>query len=78
MRMPFGLTNAPATLQRALEIILSALKWQSCLIDLDDFIVYFKTEEEHIGHVDQVLRLLREAGVTLRLPKCRFFRTTVE
>ena len=45
------------------------MKWQSCLIYLDDVIVYFKTEEEHIGHVDQVLRLLREAGVTLRLPK---------
>ena len=40
--------------------------------------MYSKTEEEHIGHVDHVLRLLREAGVTLRLSKCRFFRTTVE
>ena len=40
--------------------------------------MYSKTEEEHIGHVDHVLRLLREAGVTLRLRKCRFFRTTVE
>jgi len=78
MRMPFGLTNAPATFQRALDIILSGVKWQSCLIYLDDVKVYSKTEEEHIGHVDHVLRLLREAGVTLRLPKCRFFRTTVE
>jgi len=77
-RMPFGLTNAPATFQRALDIILSGVKWQSCLIFLDYVIVYSKTEEEHIGHVDHVLRLLREAGGTLRLPKCRFFRTTVE
>ena len=77
-RMPFGLTNAPATFQRALDSILSGVKWQSCLIYLDDVIVYSKTEEEHIGHVYHVLRLLRETGVTLRLPKCRFFRTTVE
>jgi len=28
LSMPFGLTNAPATLQRALDIILSGLKWQ--------------------------------------------------
>jgi len=28
--------------------------------------------------LDEVLRLLRAAGVTLKLPKCRFFRTTVE
>jgi len=77
-RMPFGLNNAPATFQRAVEIILSGEEWQSCLVYLDDVIVYAKTEEEHIGHVDHVLRLLREAGVTLRLPKCRIFRTTVE
>jgi len=77
-RMPFGLTNAPATFQRVLDIILSGVKSQSCLIYLDDVIVYFKTEEEHVGHVDDVLRLLRGAGVTLRLPKCRFFRRTVE
>jgi len=77
-RMPFGLTNAPATFRRALDIILSGVKWQSCLVNLDEVIVYSKTEEEHIGHVDHVLRLLREAGVTLRLPKCGFLRTTVE
>jgi len=77
-RMPFGLTNAPAKFQRALDIILSGVKWQSCLIYLDNVIVYSKTEEEHIGHVDHVLRLLRDAVVTLRPPKCRFFRTTVE
>jgi len=40
--------------------------------------VYSKTEEEHNGHVDHVLCLLRQAEVALRLPKCRFFRTTVE
>jgi len=76
--MPFGLTNAPATFKRALDIILSGVKWQRCLIYLEDVIVYSKSEEEHIGDDDHVLRLLREAGVTLRLPKCRFFRTTVE
>jgi len=40
--------------------------------------VFSKTEEEHVGHVDRVLRLLRGAGMTLRLPKCRFFHKTVE
>jgi len=32
LSMPFGLTNAPATFQRALNIILSGLKWQICLV----------------------------------------------
>jgi len=37
-RMLFGLTNAPATFQRALDIIFSGVKRQSCLIYLDDVI----------------------------------------
>jgi len=77
-RMPFGLTNAPTTFQRALDIILSGAKWQSCLVYLDDVIVYSKTPEAHVQHLDEVLGLLRAAGVTLNLPKFRFFRTTVE
>jgi len=77
-RMPFGLTNAPATFQRALDIILSGVKWQSCLVYLDYVIVFSKTQEEHVQHLDAVLGLFRVAGVTLILLKCRFFRTTVE
>jgi len=35
VRMPFGLRNAPATFQRALDIVLSGVRWQACLIYLD-------------------------------------------
>jgi len=78
VRMPFGLRNAPATFQRALDIILSGVRWQSCLIYLDDVIVFSTSVEEHLVHVNQVLTLLREAGVTLKLSKCRFFQPRVD
>ena len=77
-RMPFGLTNAPASFQRALDLILTKYKWKTCLIYLDDIIVYSKTVEEHINHVDDILRCLSAAGVTLKIKKCKFFTTTVE
>ncbi|KZR95525.1 Uncharacterized protein APZ42_010720, partial [Daphnia magna] len=38
--LPFGLTNAPGTFQRAMDIILAGLRWTTCLVYLDDVIVY--------------------------------------
>ncbi|CDF34106.1 unnamed protein product [Chondrus crispus] len=37
--MRFGLKGAPATFQRALDIILSGVRWQICLVYLDDLSV---------------------------------------
>jgi len=45
LSMPFGLTKAPATFQRALDIILSGLKWQVCLVYLDDVIIFSTNAE---------------------------------
>ncbi|CAN8063812.1 unnamed protein product [Agarophyton chilense] len=77
-RMPFGLRNAPATFQRALDIILSKVKWTSALVYIHDVIIYSRSVEEHFAHVRTVLTLLAEAGVTLKLRKCVFFTRTVE
>lgn len=78
IRMPFGLTNAPATFQRALDILLAGVKWQFCLVYLDDVIIFSETEEKHIGHVDNVLQILHQAGVTLKLKKSEFCRKSVD
>jgi len=69
LSMSFGLTNAPATFQRALDIILSGLKWQLCLVYLDDVIIFSASAEQHVKDVDVVLTRLREAGVTLNPEK---------
>ncbi len=76
-RMPFGLTNAPATFQRAIDILLSGVNWQFCLVYLDDVIVYSNTEEDHIRHVDEVLTVLGKAGLSLKFAKSHFFRRSV-
>ena len=76
--MPFGLKNAPGTFQRAADIILASVKWQYALVYLDDVIVYSKSIEEHFGHLDHVLQLMHDAGLTLKLNKCEFFRSSVD
>ena len=78
IRMPFGLTNAPATFQRALDIILSRVKWRFALVYIDDIIVYSKTVSEHFHPLREVLTLLRAAGVSLKISKCAFFDEEVE
>ena len=77
-RMPFGLKNAPATYQRAIDTILTTVKWQFALVYLDDIIVFSSSFEDHKSHLRTVLKLLEAAGVTLRLAKSKFFHTEVD
>lgn len=71
--MTFGLKSAPATFQHALDIALSGVRRQACLIYLDDVIAFSKTVTEHITYVDAVLTLLWDARIALKLKKCFFY-----
>ncbi|KRY52588.1 Retrovirus-related Pol polyprotein from transposon [Trichinella britovi] len=51
--MPFGLCNAPGTFQRLMERTLSGLVGKSCLVYLDDIIVFSATEEEHLTRLEE-------------------------
>jgi hypothetical protein len=53
--MPFGLCNSAATFQRVMEIALSVLQRQTCLIYIDDIIVYVKDFKEHLKRAEAVL-----------------------
>ena len=47
--MPFGLSNAPATFQCVMELALQALQWSTCLIYIDDVIVFGGSAPEHLA-----------------------------
>jgi len=78
LRLPFGLVNAPASFQRALDIILSGLRWKTFLVYLDDVIVFSRTVEDHIRHLLKVLLLLEKSGLSLKPSKCHLFQKEVE
>ena len=69
--------NAPATFQRALDIILNQFKWKTCLVYIDDIIIFSNTVDEHIDHVDEIVGTLRTSGVTLKINKCNVFSDSV-
>jgi len=78
LKMAFVLTNAPATFQRSFDIILSGMTWQTCLVYLDDIIVFCDTPENHVKALGEALTRLSRAGVSLKAKKCQLFLTSVE
>jgi len=68
--MPFGLCTAQSTFQRTMDMVLGGLRWTSCLVYIDDIIVYAADTTEHIRRLRLVLAALQKAK--LKLPKCRF------
>ena len=70
--MPFGLTNAPAQFQAYIHQVLAGLVDVTCIVYLDDILIFSETEDEHVGHVKEVLRRLRDARLFLKLPKCEW------
>ena len=75
--MPFGLCNAPGTFQRLMNSTLSGLQWSSCLVYLDDVIIFSKTLEEHLARLTAVLERFRSAGLKIRPSKCHLLQHTV-
>ena len=45
--MPFGLTGAPATFQRLMDVVMSGLNLEVCLVYLDDITVYSADVDTH-------------------------------
>lgn len=77
LRLPFGLNNAPSTFQRTMELALQGLQWETCLIYIDDIIVYGVDFDQHLTRVEQVLDRISQAGLKLRPDKCHMLQTEV-
>jgi hypothetical protein len=72
--MPMGLCNSPSTFQRAMDDLLRRFKWAFCLVYIDDVIIYSKTEEDHLHHIDLFLNLIEENGFKMKAKKCQLFK----
>ena len=76
-RMPFGLNNSASTFQRTMEMALQGLQWVTCLIYIDDIIVFGKDFDEHLLRVEEVFERLRSAGLKLKPTKCDLLQREV-
>jgi hypothetical protein len=76
--VPFGLTNAPAAFQAYINTALGGLLDVSCIVYLDDILIFSQSEEEHTKHVTEVLERLLEYKLYAKLSKCEFHTRSTE
>lgn len=56
---------------------MASVKWYQAIVYIDDTIILLQTTKQELNHIEEVLRLLRDAGMTIKLMKL-FFRKTVD
>ena len=71
--MPFGLCNAPATFQWLMQNCLGELNYTTCLVYLDNVVIYSSTQEEHLDQLKEVLEQFQLNGLKPKPSKCSFF-----
>jgi hypothetical protein len=76
--MPFGLVNAPATFQAHMNKVLAGLVDITCVVYLDDILIYSADQELHRYHVAEVLKRLRQYSLYAKPSKCVFAAQEVD
>jgi len=77
--MFFGMTNSPATFQTMMnDIFWNLIAKGIVVVYLDNILIFTKTEEEHAQVVRQVLQVLKENKLFLRLEKCEFYKQWIK
>jgi hypothetical protein len=76
--MPFGLANAPASFQSYIHRALGGLVDRTCVVYLDDILIYSNSEDDHEEHVREVLERLYDWGLYCKSSKCTFSTKSVE
>ena len=77
-RVSFGLKNAPTRFQAIINQVLSKHIGKFCYPYLDDVVIYSKSEEDHVKHVESVLDALEKANMKLNRKKCEWFKSKLK
>ena len=73
--LPFGLTNAPSAFMSIINEVIADLPF--AVVYLDDILIFSKTPEDHVRHVEEILNRLRLNHFFLKMKKCEFFESEI-
>ncbi|XP_014511566.1 uncharacterized protein LOC106770264 [Vigna radiata var. radiata] len=76
--MPFGLCNAPSTFQATMNDLLKPFLRKFVIVFFDDILVYSKTFEAHLHHLECTFKALIEGHFFLKESKCVFAQQQLE
>ena len=74
-RLPYGLNSAPEYFMKTMAQAIDGIEGVVCQVD--DILVFGKTQREHDQHLEDVMKSLSKAGITLNESKCAFSQKQV-
>ena len=76
LKVPSGLAKAPDYFQELMNKVLKDMPF--AIPYLSDIIIYNKTAEEHLKHLQQVFQKLQHAELSMKLSKCHIFAKEIQ
>ena len=73
LRTSFGLSQAPAYFQLLINNVLQGCS-KFAMAYLDNIIIFSRTKEEHLEHLENIFWKLREYGLKMKREKCDFLQ----
>ena len=71
--VPLGLAAAVSTFQYLMSQVLTGLN-HFAFTHLNDILIFSKSWEEHLEHLNIVFKRFKSAGLKIKLSKCQFFK----
>nr|GEY60894.1 retrotransposon protein, putative, Ty3-gypsy subclass [Tanacetum cinerariifolium] len=76
--MLFGLTNAPTIFIDLMNRVCRPYLDKFLIVFIEDILIYFKTQREHVEHLRLVLELLKKEKLYAKFSKCEFWLREVQ
>ena len=74
---PFGLSQAPSYFQLLIDKVLMGCS-SFAMGYLDDIIIFSKSEEEHLQHLEEIFTRLHKFGLKMKCKMCSFFKKHIQ